>query len=108
MHALRRDLHYAQQDTITRPHLEQQTEQAWRLTLLTNSVIAWTNEYYSRAVLELPFPGPGGERRDPVAHLAWAQRQHQLLRRHQRGRRSGTGQARHQRMATASARPAAG
>jgi hypothetical protein len=28
LHALRRDLHYAQQGTITRPHLEQQTEQA--------------------------------------------------------------------------------
>ncbi|WP_372500154.1 Tn3 family transposase [Sphaerisporangium perillae] len=24
LHALRRDLHYAQQGTITRPHLEQQ------------------------------------------------------------------------------------
>nr|WP_165977471.1 Tn3 family transposase [Nonomuraea diastatica] len=53
LHALRRDLHYAQQGTITRPHLEQQTEQAWCLTLLTNSVVAWTTEYYSRAVLEL-------------------------------------------------------
>nr|WP_236667593.1 transposase [Nonomuraea sp. K271] len=40
----------AQQGTIARPHLEQQTEQAWRLTLLTNSVVAWTTEYYSRAV----------------------------------------------------------
>ncbi|MEV0519975.1 hypothetical protein [Nonomuraea sp. NPDC050405] len=38
-------MHYAQQGTITRPHLKQQTEQAWRLTLLTNSVVAWTTEY---------------------------------------------------------------
>ncbi|WP_318528368.1 Tn3 family transposase [Nonomuraea gerenzanensis] len=57
LHALRRDLHYAQQGTITRPHLEQQTEQAWCLTLLTNSVVAWTTEYYSRAVLELRSQG---------------------------------------------------
>ncbi|TDD02954.1 DUF4158 domain-containing protein [Nonomuraea deserti] len=39
------------------PHLEQQTEQAWCLTLLTNSVVAWTTEYYSRAVLELRSQG---------------------------------------------------
>jgi TnpA family transposase len=57
LHALRRDLHYAQQGTITRPHLEQQTEQAWCLTVLTNSVVAWTTEYYSRAVLELRSQG---------------------------------------------------
>jgi hypothetical protein len=42
LHALRRDLHYAQQGTIVRPHLQDQTEQAWCLTLLTNSVICWT------------------------------------------------------------------
>lgn len=40
-----------------RPHLEQQTEQAWCLTVLTNSVVAWTTEYYSRAVLELRSQG---------------------------------------------------
>lgn len=57
LHALRRDLHYAQQGTVTRPHLEQQTEQAWCLTLLTNVVVAWTTEYYSRAVLELRSQG---------------------------------------------------
>ncbi|GAA1621831.1 hypothetical protein GCM10009733_018060 [Nonomuraea maheshkhaliensis] len=56
-HALRRDLHYAQQGTITRPHLEQQTERAWCLTLPTNSVVARTAEYYSRAVLELRSQG---------------------------------------------------
>ena len=32
LHALRRDLHYAQQGTITRAHLAEQTEQAWCLT----------------------------------------------------------------------------
>lgn len=31
-------------------HLEQQTEQAWCLTLVTNAVIAWTTEYYGLAV----------------------------------------------------------
>jgi TnpA family transposase len=40
LHALRRDLHYAQQGTITRAHLAEQTEQAWCLTVLTNAVVA--------------------------------------------------------------------
>ncbi len=30
--------------------LEDQTEQAWCLTLATNAVIAWTTEYYGLAV----------------------------------------------------------
>jgi hypothetical protein len=41
LHALRRDLHYAQQGIITKPHLAEQTEQAWCLTVLTNAVITW-------------------------------------------------------------------
>jgi hypothetical protein len=53
LHALRRDLHYAQQGTIVRPHLADQTEQAWCLTLLTNSVICWTTEYYGMGIGEL-------------------------------------------------------
>jgi TnpA family transposase len=53
LHALRRDLHYAQQGTIVRPHLQDQTEQAWCLTLLTNSVICWTTEYYGMGIGEL-------------------------------------------------------
>jgi TnpA family transposase len=57
LHALRRDLHYAQQGTITKPHLTEQTEQAWCLTVLTNSVITWTTEYYSKAVGELRAQG---------------------------------------------------
>jgi TnpA family transposase len=40
LHALRRDLHYAQQGTIGKPLLADQTEQAWCLTVLTNSVIS--------------------------------------------------------------------
>ena len=35
-------LSYARQGTITQPHLTGQTEQAWCLTVLTNSVITWT------------------------------------------------------------------
>jgi hypothetical protein len=41
LHALRCDLHYAQQGTIATPHLTDQTEQAWCLTVLTNAVITW-------------------------------------------------------------------
>jgi hypothetical protein len=36
--------------TVRARHLEQQTEQAWCLTLVTNAVIAWTTEYYGLAV----------------------------------------------------------
>jgi hypothetical protein len=39
LHALRRDLHYANQGTIGKAHLEQQAEQAWCLTVLTNAVV---------------------------------------------------------------------
>ena len=53
LHALRRDLHYAQQGTIGKPLLADQTEQAWCLTVLTNSVITWVTEYYQLAVQEL-------------------------------------------------------
>ncbi len=34
-------------------HLEDQTEQAWCLTLTTNAVIAWTTEYYGFAVEQM-------------------------------------------------------
>ncbi|WP_431903757.1 Tn3 family transposase [Nonomuraea sp. bgisy101] len=57
LHALRRDLHYAQQGMVTKPHLSQQTEQAWCLTVLTNCVVTWTTEYYSKAVLDLRAQG---------------------------------------------------
>jgi hypothetical protein len=53
LHALRRDLHYANQGTIGKVHLEQQTEQAWCLTVLTNAVVTWSTEYYSLAVAQL-------------------------------------------------------
>lgn len=57
LHALRRDLHYAHQGTITKPQLAEQTEQAWCLTVLTNSVITWTTEYYQLAVQQLRAQG---------------------------------------------------
>ncbi len=50
LHALRRDLLYAHEGTVRARHLEQQTEQAWCLTLVTNAVAAWTTEYYGLAV----------------------------------------------------------
>ena len=53
LHALRRDLHYAQQGTITKPHLTEQTEQAWCLTVLTDALVTWTTEYYILAVKQL-------------------------------------------------------
>jgi Tn3 transposase DDE domain len=57
LHALRRDLHYAQQGTITKPHLTEQTEQAWCLTVLTNALVTWTTEYYTLAVKQLRADG---------------------------------------------------
>ncbi|MEV6216960.1 Tn3 family transposase [Nocardia sp. NPDC051833] len=53
LHALRRDLLYAHEGMIRARHLEQQTEQAWCLTLATNAVIAWTTEYYGLAVQQM-------------------------------------------------------
>ncbi|MFI9848092.1 Tn3 family transposase [Nonomuraea sp. NPDC051941] len=57
LHALRRDLHYAQQGAVTKPALADQTDQAWCLTVLTNAVITWTTEYYSLAVRQLRAAG---------------------------------------------------
>jgi TnpA family transposase len=57
LHALRRDLHYAHQGTLGKPHLADQTEQAWCLTVLTNAVITWTTEYYQLAVQQLRAAG---------------------------------------------------
>ncbi|PZS32925.1 MAG: Tn3 family transposase [Pseudonocardiales bacterium] len=57
LHALRRDLHYANHGTIRHTHPAQQTEQAWCLTVLTNAVVTWSTEYYSLAVAELRAQG---------------------------------------------------
>ncbi|MFD0203352.1 Tn3 family transposase [Saccharothrix carnea] len=37
MHALKRDLLYADEGAMRARHLQQQTEQAWCLTLVTNA-----------------------------------------------------------------------
>jgi TnpA family transposase len=69
LHALRRDLHYAHQGTVGKPHLADQSEQAWCLTVLTNSVITWTTEYYQLAVQQLRGQGrdvPG----EILAHIS--------------------------------------
>jgi TnpA family transposase len=57
IHSLRRALHYAHGGAVRRRHLEQQTEQAWCLTLVTNAVVAWTTEYYGLAVAEMRAQG---------------------------------------------------
>jgi hypothetical protein len=50
LHALKRDLLNAHEGMMRARHLEQQTEQAWCLTLVTNAVVTWTTEYYGLAV----------------------------------------------------------
>ncbi|MFD9339068.1 Tn3 family transposase [Streptomyces sp. NPDC060028] len=53
LHALRRQLHYAREGKITRRQPEQQNEQAWCLTVVTNAVVCWHTEYMGLAVGEL-------------------------------------------------------
>jgi len=55
--------------TVRARHLEQQTEQAWCLTLTSNAVIAWTAEYFGLAVGSLR---RGGRRVDDelLAHIS--------------------------------------
>nr|WP_280491807.1 transposase [Nocardia asiatica] len=53
LHSLRRDLLYAHEGMIRARQLQDQTEQAWCLTLATNAVIAWTTEYYGLAVEQM-------------------------------------------------------
>lgn len=57
LHSLRRDLHYANQGSITKTQLPQQTEHAWCLTVLTNAVVTWTTEYYALAIARLRSQG---------------------------------------------------
>jgi TnpA family transposase len=60
LHALRRDLHYAQHGTITKPHLTEQTEQAWCLTVLTNALVGqpsttpWRSSSYAPTAARFP------------------------------------------------------
>jgi TnpA family transposase len=57
LHSLRRDLHYAHQGKIRERFLAGQTEQAWCLTVLTNSVVTWTTEYYGLAIPQMRAEG---------------------------------------------------
>ncbi len=43
-HLLRRDLHYANQGTIGKAHLQQHPEQAWCSTVLPNAIETWSTE----------------------------------------------------------------
>ena len=54
---LKRGLLYAHQGAVRARHLQEQTEQAWCLTLVTNAVVAWTTEYYGLAVESLRAAG---------------------------------------------------
>ncbi len=57
LHSLRRSLLYAHEGAIRHRHLAAQTEQAWCLTLLTNSVVTWTTEYYGQAIAQMRAEG---------------------------------------------------
>jgi Ribonuclease G/E len=57
LHALRRQLHYAREGKVARRQPEQQNEQAWCLTVVTNSVVCWHTEYLGLAVDELRIAG---------------------------------------------------
>lgn len=69
LHALRRGLLYAHEGMIRARQLEDQTEQAWCLTLATNAVIAWTTEYYGLAVEQMRRSGRRIDD-DVLAHIS--------------------------------------
>lgn len=50
LHALRRVVHFAGEGKMRKRHHEQQTEQAWCLTVVTNAIITWMSEYIGLAV----------------------------------------------------------
>ncbi|WP_220039843.1 Tn3 family transposase [Nonomuraea aridisoli] len=74
LHALKRDLLYAHEGTIRALHLQQQTEQAWCLTLVTNAVITWTTEYYGLAVEAMRRSGRRIDE-EVLAHISPAHRE---------------------------------
>ena len=71
-HALKRDVFYANEGAVQRRHLQQQTEQAWCLTLATNAITTWTTEYLGLAVDHMHAQG---RRVDPdlLVHVSPAQ-----------------------------------
>jgi hypothetical protein len=50
VHTLRRDIFHAHEGAVRRRHHEQQTEQAWCLTIVANAVVTWMTEYFGLAV----------------------------------------------------------
>ncbi len=72
MHALKRDVFYVNEGAVQRRHLQQQTEQAWCLTLATNAITTWTTQYLGLAVDHLH---ARGRRVDPdlLIHISPAQ-----------------------------------
>jgi TnpA family transposase len=57
IHTLKRNIAHAQQGTLRRRHPEQQTEQMWCLTLVTNAIVCWMTEYLGLAVAALGATG---------------------------------------------------
>lgn len=69
LHSLRRQLHYAREGKVTRRQPEQQNEQAWCLTVVTNAVVCWHTEYMGLAVGELRAGGREVDA-DVLAHIS--------------------------------------
>ncbi|MFV0306681.1 MAG: Tn3 family transposase [Desertimonas sp.] len=66
LHGLRRAIAYAAGNGLRSSDHMTHTQQMWCLTLLTNAVVAWTTEYYARAVAHLEAHG----RTIDIDHLA--------------------------------------
>ncbi|GGM63408.1 hypothetical protein GCM10011608_55800 [Micromonospora sonchi] len=79
-------------------HLEQQTEQAWCLTVVTNPVITWTTEYYG---LDIDSMRAAGRRIDDevLAHISPAHSENINFFGHRRRHRRRTRPARPHRAA---------
>ncbi|WP_434600585.1 Tn3 family transposase [Streptomyces sp. A5-4] len=104
---MRRDLHYAHQGKISERCLARQTEQAWCLTVLTNSVVAWTTEYYGLAIAQMRAEGRAVDD-ELLAHISPAHSENSKPRHDQRRGRHRTRQAQPGRLpATAGAPPGA-
>ncbi len=75
LHALRRDLLFAQDGALRRRHHDQQTEQALCHTLVTNAIIAWNTTYIGLALDALAAEGADVDR-ELVGHLSPALLEH--------------------------------
>ncbi|MFF7730882.1 Tn3 family transposase [Streptomyces sp. NPDC008001] len=69
LHSLRRQLLYAREGKVTRSRPEQQSEQAWCLTVTTTAVICWHTEYLGLAVDTLRAAGREVDA-DVLAHIS--------------------------------------